>query len=795
MFFSDLKKILNGSTNLTEDNEVTNFSIDSRTLSGAPTDVFIALKGIKNDGHDFIGAAIQKGVKNFIVEHPTEFPEVNSLCVNDSLSAFQKIASEHRKRFSYPVVGITGSNGKTIVKEWLSTLLSERHDVIKSPKSYNSQTGVPISVLGMTSNHEMAIFEAGISKKGEMDILESIIQPTLGVFTTLGEAHDDGFSSSSEKLHEKLSLFRNVEKLICQSDQPWYDQLVSTLGRDRLITWSLKGPADHRVHWERGVVNIDDVSYQVILSDPASLQNITHCIVMSQFLGFSTTEIQRGLDSVTGVPMRLELKKGINNCYLLDDTYNNDLEGLKIAMDYLDGQKQNQSKTLILSDITHSSKSHEKLYKEIATLVEQKNFNRFIGVGPNLSSCKKEFKNGSVFFETVDEVMREDLAFEKEMILIKGARDFQLERLVHKLEERSHGTILEVNFEALQHNLNAYRKVMKPTTKIMTMVKANAYGSGLLEVSNFLQHQQVDYLGVAYVDEAIQLRKNGIGIPIMIMNPHIESFARFEQFNLEPEIYSLSHLRKFLEDSENPTPIHLKVDTGMHRLGFAKEEIPELLAVLVDVQVRVASVFTHFSSSDDAIHDAFTGEQAKSFDEIYAQVEHRLGYAPVKHACNSAAIVRWPQYQYDMVRLGIGLHGYDPTGQLSLLPASQLKSAVSQIQLLKKGETIGYSRKGVLTRDSKVAVIPIGYEDGFLRAFGNGNFHVRIKNQLFPTVGNVCMDMCMIDVTDGNVSMGDEVFIYGDHDSMERAAKAARTISHEILTNVSSRVKRVFVSE
>ncbi|MEM6831345.1 MAG: bifunctional UDP-N-acetylmuramoyl-tripeptide:D-alanyl-D-alanine ligase/alanine racemase, partial [Bacteroidota bacterium] len=650
--------------------------------------------------------------------------------------------------------------------------------------------------LNMTQNHEIGIFEAGISQKNEMSALAAIIQPDLGIFTMLGEAHDDGFPSKEEKLREKLQLFQDCKKVVCQSDQPWYGQIQATLGDDKLITWSLQDTADYHVFWGQGSIKINDTTFQVHLSDRALLQNITHCIVTSIHLGVPTQKIQSGLDVVTGLPMRLELKRGVNGCYILDDTYNNDLEGLKVAMDYMEGQKQNQSKTLILSDIVHSRKSHETLYKEIAKLIEHKKFERFIGIGPKMIAHKHLFPSNAIFFESVKEIMAMTPSFNQEMILIKGARNFQLEKLVKKLEERTHGTVLEVNFEALQYNLNTYRRLLRSSTKMMVMVKANAYGSGLLEVGNFLQHQHVDYLGVAYVDEAIQLRKNGVKIPIMIMNPYIESFSRFPQFNLEPEIFSIPHLEKFLNEVSKTTPVHIKIDTGMHRLGFREGDIPQLIQLLkTNTHIKVASIFTHFSSAETEAHDQFTVGQAELFDNIYQQIEAALGYAPLKHAANSAAIARWPQYQYDMVRLGIGLHGYDPVGKLTLSPASKLKSVVSQIQSLTKGETIGYTRKGVATRDSQIAIIPIGYEDGFSRSLGNGNFYVEINNTLFPTIGNVCMDMCMIDVTDGDVSEGDPVVIFKDYPSMKELAKAAHTIPHEILTNISGRVKRIFISE
>ena len=794
MLFSELETILNGSLTVFKDTAIRNFQTDTRMLSGISSDVFVALKGARRDGHDFIDEAVKRGVVNFIVEKNIPNPSINQFRVPDSLSALQRVAKYHRERFRYPVVGITGSNGKTIVKEWLSTLLSEKFHIIKSPASYNSQIGVPISVLKMGPAYEAGIFEAGISRTGEMETLAGIIQPDLGIFTTLGEAHDDGFDDRSAKLDEKLKLFKKA-RVVCQSDVPWFGRLSGAVPLGRLITWALEGKADYRVRWEKGRIIVNDIKFQTCLSDHASMQNIAHCIVAATTLGLKPAEVRRGLDLISAVPMRLELKKGVNGCYLLDDSYNNDIEGLKVAMDYLAGQPLHQKRTLILSDITHSRRPGEDLYEEISSLLKQRRYDRFIGIGEGLMKKKGLFPAHSRFYSDAACLLDDMPVFDHEMILIKGARNFQLEKLVNRLEEKNHGTILEVNFEALLFNLNVYRQLLEPETKMMVMVKANAYGSGLAEVANFLQHQRVDYLGVAYVDEAILLRKNGIRLPIMILNPYIESFDQFEWFDLQPEIYSLSHLKKFLREIKKPTPVHLKIDTGMHRLGFGKEDIPELIKILSrEKELEVAGIFTHFSASEAPEHDAFTRRQAELFEEACEQIITQTGRRrPIKHACNSPAIVRWPQYHYDMVRLGIGLHGFDPAKTLNLKIVSRLKTTVSHVQNLKAGETVGYSRNGIVNKDSQVAVLPIGYEDGFLRAFGNGRARVRIDDRLHPTIGNICMDMCMVDVTGGNVMERDEAVIFDTGSSVNELAKAANTISYEILTNISSRVKRVFI--
>lgn len=793
MLFSHLQNQTKGKLQLVEDVEINDISVDSRTLLGYPEEVFVALKG-KKDGHDYVHAAREKGVKNFILNRAIEVEDANILVVDDTLKALQDVATAYRESFDIPVIGITGSNGKTTVKEWLSTILSERFYVVKSPKSYNSQVGVPLSLLEIRKNHEVAVIEAGISKQDEMRKLEKMIAPTFGIFTNLGEAHDDGFESQEQKLNEKLTLFENTEKVVCRNESPLFEKVRDKLG-SKLVTWGSDG-ADYIVRWDQGNIVINDQVFLTDFESQTQLENLTHCIVSALEIGLTEGQIQKGANLVKGVPMRLELKKGINGCYLLDDTYNNDEVGLKVALDYLESHKQNEKRTLILSDILHSGKSDEALYKNISEMVNGRNFHRLIGVGPRIKANASAFTTDCIFFENTYELLENLPEFRDEMIVIKGARNFELERVVHRLEERSHGTVLEINFEALQHNLNQYQSLLKPETKLMVMVKANAYGAGLSEVANFMQHQRVDMLGVAYVDEAIQLRKNGITIPIMIMNPYIESFDQFERFELQAEIFSISHFRRLLRDTVKHPNVHLKIDTGMHRLGFDPNDLDELIQVLKEnPEVKVDGIFTHFSSAEHEGDDDFTIRQAKKFEEAYMRITDALGYEPMKHACNSPGIVRWPQYHFDMVRLGIGLHGFDPVGELNLRFPSQLKTIISQIQDLPKGETVGYSRNGKVTRQSRIAILPIGYEDGYSRIFGNGNASVSINGKLCPTIGNICMDMTMVDVTDSEAKEGDEVIVFGENPNIIELSKKANTMPYEILTNVSSRVKRIFVSE
>ncbi|GAB4241258.1 MAG: bifunctional UDP-N-acetylmuramoyl-tripeptide:D-alanyl-D-alanine ligase/alanine racemase [Ekhidna sp.] len=794
MLFSEMAKCVSGDLHLTEDGPVKRFSTDTRTLSGAEDEVFVAVSG-KRDGHQFVGDAVALGVRHFILERPLDFPDINTIVVKDTIRAFQQIAKAHRDKFDLTVVAITGSNGKTTVKEWLFILLSEQYFVVKSPKSYNSQIGVPLSVLEINDHHEIGVFEAGISTTDEMQFLKEVIRPTIGIFTNLGQAHDDGFTSREEKLSEKLKLFENVDALICRTDTAYFDSVEKKFSSS-IVSWSTSGKADYTITWSDHNIRVNDKIFATDFENETDLENVTHSIVAALHLGLEVSRIQKGLDMLKPIPMRLELKKGINGCYVLDDSYNNDLAGLRVALDHLESHRQNEKKTLVLSDILQSGKPSEQLYTEVASILKEKKINRLIGVGEELSKAAHLFDVESTFFPSTDAMLNEMPVFEDEMVVVKGARVFALERIAKILEERSHGTVLEVNFEALRHNLNAYRNLLSPSTKIMVMVKANAYGSGILEIANFLQHQRIDQLGVAYVDEAIQLRKNGINIPIMIMNPHIESFREFERYDLQAEIFSINYLKRLLHDTKKHPRIHLKIDSGMHRLGFNRQQIPELIQLLkANRQLKVEGIFTHFSSADTGQHDAYTTEQAQIFDEVYDELVEVLGYRPIKHACNSAGMTRWPQYHYDMVRLGIGLHGFDPTGTLKLRHTSELKTIISQIQELKMGDTVGYSRNGLLEKDSKIAILPIGYEDGYLRLFGNGKAVVGVNGHLCPTVGNVCMDMTMIDVTGLDVKEGDEVIIFGVKPSIKELADWSETIPYEILTNVSSRVKRVFVSQ
>lgn len=792
------------STYVNQDQHIDVLVYDSRKASGHPQELFIALTGSHRNGHDFIPQLHELGVRNFLINENYRgyhFAECNVLRVGDTLEALQSLGMHKRDIFYKEVVGITGSNGKTIVKEWLSTILEQDRKVLKSPKSYNSQLGVPISIWPLDDKYDVAVFEAGISKVDEMQKLEAMIRPTLGIFTNIGQAHDEGFASRQEKVAEKRQLFVGAEKVVCRVDHQEIVEELSAKGISA-VTWgfdrtdaniNIQSSENHyRFDYENGHYNL-----KVTFNSPFDLENIFHAIIAAVILEVEEENIQLALDKLKPVPMRLELKKGNNNTYILDDSYNNDLLGLAIALDYLLQQPHKQEKTVILSDILQSGKVSSELYKEVNVLLEKHHIGKLVGVGPQIVENSKCFSMNFQGFADTSDLLKNIPDFANEIILVKGARDYELEQVVAYLEERNHGTVMEVNFESIVHNLKMYRSRLNPEVKLMVMVKAFAYGVGVEEVAHLLQYHKADYLGVAYLDEAIHLRKKGITLPIMIMNVEWNSFSLLETFALEPEIYSLSMLRKYLEDCKNPPSIHLKIETGMNRLGFNEAELPELLTILkANPQLSVAGIFTHFSSADMAEEDDFTSQQASKFEKAYHQISDRLGYAPIKHALNSAGIVRWPQYQYDMVRLGIGLYGFDSSGEEeNLRPISTLKTRISQVKSVNKGDSIGYSRKGKADKAGQIAIIAIGYADGYSRAFSNGNAYVSVIGQQAPTIGNVCMDMTMIDVTGLDVKEGDEVIIFGENPTIVDLANWANTIPYEILTNVSQRVKRVFVSE
>ncbi len=808
--FSDLSKITGGKIEqLPSDREIKWLVIDSRKVLPTDDSVFFAINGARHDGHHFISELYQSGIRQFVVETPqnySAFPEASFIRVESSLRALQSVVSYHRSQFTIPVIGITGSNGKTIVKEWLYQLLSPDYSIAKNPGSYNSQLGVPLSVWQLQPFHQLGIFEAGISKPGEMALLREIIQPTIGIFTNIGTAHDEGFSSTREKIQEKLALFTSVDKLIFRSD---HALLASEINQAKIksLSWAFSAEADIPVKFSNGEIILQYNGSLIRLiapfADQASLENCIHCVVMMLHLNYDQETIQKRIAQVKSVPMRLELKPGINGCQLIDDSYNNDLGGLKISLDFLLGQ-QRKKKTLILSDIFQSGLSESDLVAQLSSLIVGKGITRFVGIGPFLFRNRETFKTLAsevkFYYTTKDFVNTFNFhELDHELILIKGARIFQFEELVSKLQSKVHGTVMEIDLNKIVHNLNFFRSKLKPGVKLMVMVKAFAYGSGSEEIANLLQYHKVDYLGVAYTDEGVDLRKNQISLPIMVMNPSPESFDALLNYRLEPVMYNLTMLRTWIDFlNGKAASVHVELDTGMHRLGFDEEDLAELISIFSqNKNVNVVSVFSHLAGADEDEHDHFTKQQVEIFHACYERITSALRIKPLRHMLNSPGLIRHSKHQMDMVRLGIGLYGINPTldAVSELKPVASLKTIISQIKKIKKGETIGYGRKGKANEDIVLATIAIGYADGFSRAFSRGKGIVWVKGKRAPVVGNVCMDMTMIDVTGIDAAEGDEVMIFGDHLPIQEIASRIETIPYEILTSTSERVKRVFFAD
>lgn len=809
-----ISEILNAKATLPNpETFITKLLTDSRTVIDADGSLFFAVSA-QRDGHDFISAAYENGVRSFVVAKAkivAAYPDCNVLLVDDVLKALQELAAHRRHEHDLKVIGITGSNGKTIVKEWLYQLLAMDFTIVRSPKSFNSQIGVPLSVWEIGANNDLGIFEAGISTKDEMDSLAKIISPNIGVLTNINEAHAEGFESKTEKLKEKLKLFNDVDLLIYS---PAYigDFPIENLPGKTKFSWSLTGPADLQIsfiepiegrNYIRATYQEKEISCLIPFSDKAAVENGIICWATLLAMGYTAEEADIRLEKLTPISMRLELINGIENCSIIDDSYSADISSLAIALDFLNQQNQHPKKTLILSDLYETGKSPAVLYAEIAALLEQKNLNRLIGIGPNITAHRDLFLIEAAYYESTQDFIAQlpAIHFANETILIKGARRFEFNRISKLLTQKIHDTILEVNLNALAANLQFYRSKLKLNVQTMAMVKAFAYGSGSLEIANMLQYQKVDYLAVAYADEGIALRKGGITLPIMVMSPEPSAFEAMVKHQLEPEIYSTSILKSFISFLPAYTkdfPIHLKLDTGMHRLGFEEEDLPALFELLKDQEsVRVVSVFSHLVASDHADHDDFSKLQISLFEKLYHQVSQELNYQPLRHILNTSGITRWPDAQMDMVRVGIGLYGFDSalSANKGLQTVAILKTTVTQIKNINPGDTIGYSRRGIMPNGGKIATVKIGYADGYNRNFGNGVGKMKINGQLAPTIGSICMDMCMLDVTDIDVKIGDEVIVFDSELTIVELAEQIQTIPYEILTNISQRVKRVYFYE
>lgn len=814
----DISRAINGRFLGSHDEDVIEFlSTDSRNVIFEEQTLFIALPGSRKNGHDFIDELKTRGVRNFLVSdqrYVIAKDKYNYIVVPNTIVALQSLAAFHRSRFSYPVMGITGSNGKTIVKEWLAQLLSKHFRIVRSPKSYNSQIGVPLSVWQMNTEHNLAIFEAGISQKGEMQALEKIIKPDIGIFTYLGDAHSAGFYDAEEKLSEKLLLFEHAKVLIYCADQLLPDTIIRQKFNGKLLAWSLEGNAPIQFIKTQGnsVITLTaifpDTRFEtnIPFQDNASITNLCHAIVAAYSLGIMPEQIKDEVTQLASVAMRLELKEGINNCLLIDDTYNADYDSLKIALQFLHQQSQKKIHTLILSDLLESEKTTTDMYSKVANLVNKYALDKIITIGEkssvltNLLSDRIAYRHFKSTKSFIQHFHSSD--FNSEAILIKGARHFQFEKIVHSLSKNSHRTVLEINLSALIHNLNVYATLLRPGVKIMAMVKASAYGAGSDEVAKLLQYHKVDYLCVAYPDEGVELRKTGVTLPVMVLNPDESTLEVTFKYNLEPEIYSPGILQSLIGQMSSGVTalgVHIKLDTGMNRLGFSESDIDYLIEVLHQhPNIVVKSIFTHLAASEDPSQDEYTHKQATRFRQMAGKISAELNISPIMHILNSSGIGRFQEYQMDMVRLGIGLYGYDSNGDVGRLLRSvhSFKASISQIKTVFANETIGYGRKGIVTKTSKIATISVGYADGFRRMLGNGNYSVLINQTKVPTIGNVCMDMAMIDITDlKNVREGDEVIIFGEDLPVTEMAKTLQTIPYEVFTGISPRVKRIYYQD
>ncbi|MCF8449505.1 MAG: bifunctional UDP-N-acetylmuramoyl-tripeptide:D-alanyl-D-alanine ligase/alanine racemase [Taibaiella sp.] len=807
---------------------ITELAIDTRNIQQPVAALFVALKTPLRDGHNYMQAAWDAGVRNFLVSRRAPIPvlaDSNILFVPDTLEALQQIAAAHRSQFHIPVIGITGSNGKTVVKEWLSQLLGTDYNTVRSPKSYNSQIGVPLSVWQMADEHKLAVFEAGISQPGEMQKLEPVIQPTIGLFTNIGAAHSEGFADNKQKINEKLLLFRHAHQLVYCTDDALLNECVQQMMQSRgskaplqVFTWSATHEATLRITQKQtvaGKTNINalykgkEIHISIPFSDDASIENAIHCWCIMLLLGVSQEKAEARMPLLQQVSMRMEMRQGVNDCTIINDTYNSDLTSLQLALNFLEQQKQHSRHTVIMSDILQPGKPEQDLYQEVATYISRRNIQRFIGIGPALYKHRDLFKKHkglqSIFYKSTELFLKKIhlLSFGSEAILLKGARIFAFEKIGLLLEQKVHQTVMTIDLRALKENLDVFRSLLAPGVKTMAMVKAFAYGSGSFEIANLLQYAGVDYLAVAYTDEGVALRKAGIKLPIMVMSPDATSFDRMIAWKLEPELYNFRSFAAFTAIAATlqvtAYPVHIKLDTGMHRLGFNPDDIHELTKQIeANSTIHIASIFSHLAASDDAAEDSYSAQQAARFDVMSSSILQHLSYRPLLHLCNSAAIARHKLLHYDMVRLGLGLYGVDSSATLAgkLQQISALRTSIAQVRDVAAGENIGYGHHTIAPHNMRIATICIGYADGYPRTMGNGKAYVLINGSKAPTVGSICMDMCMVDITAiPGVAEGGEAIVFGPGLPVTQLAAWAGTISYEIMTGISQRVKRVYMNE
>lgn len=793
---------------------------DSRKLSNAPETLFFALVTKNNDAHKFVAELYNAGVRNFVVSGMLSewksFTDANFLQVKNTLSALQKIAIFHRNKFNIPIIGITGSNGKTIVKEWLYQLLADDYNIVRSPRSYNSQVGVPLSVWQMDEHSQLGIFEAGISQPDEMEYLEPIIKPTIGVLTKIGEAHQENFASLQQKCLEKMELFVNCDVVVYDEDSKLVEQCADMmLISQKSFAWSKthsQAPLyiiETKKDTEQTLIRYSFLQFEhtfsIPFTDDASIENAISCLAVLLYLHVPPTIIAQRMMKLEPVAMRLDVRQGKNNCLIINDTYNSDINSIKIALDFQHQRKMARplKKTLILSDILQTGMMPKSLYKKVAEMVVQSGVEKLIGVGSDIFDNAEVFSvKEKLFFRNTEEFIRSFIwkSFENELVLLKGARKFNFENISALIEERVHETLLEVDLDAVVHNFNFYKSKLAADVKMICMVKANGYGAGAVEIAKTLQYHRCDYLAVAVAEEGKTLRDEGISLPIIILNPEVNGFEELFTNDLEPEVYNFRILKAFIKEAERRGitnyPIHIKIDTGMHRLGFLPEQISELTQILKEQKgLKVQSVFSHLSASESWIFDDFTHKQIDTLKSVAFEIESQLGYSLHKHILNSAGIERFPNAQWDMVRLGIGLYGISGSGLNGLKNVCTLKTTILQIKDISSHETVGYGRKEELQRDARIATIRIGYADGLDRKFGNRKGKVLINGAIAPIVGNVCMDLCMVDVTDIEAREGDTVVLFGENLSVIELAKCIDTIPYEILTSVSPRVKRVYIKE
>ena len=813
---------------------------DSRRVGDVSQSLFFAIPTKRNTGCRYVTELYQRGVRNFVVpqdadgQYLQQFDNcrgANFWHVKNVVRALQQIAAYHRSQYDIPVVGITGSNGKTIVKDWIVQLLSGSRKIVASPRSYNSQIGVPLSVWSMAQDDEIGIFEAGISEAGEMEYLRDVINPTIGIFTNIGQSHDENFLTRYQKIAEKLQLFTHCQTIIYCADHKEIHSALSEHESFRNITRYTWGKGEENTvqlmetsvqeHVTHLHIRHDGKMTEIVIPfiDRASTENAMHCITLLFYLGIDAEEIALRCQHLTPVAMRLEMNEAINNCLLVNDSYSLDINSLTIALDFVQHEQQHYNKVLIMSDILQSGIPETELYTQAADLVRQYNITQFIGIGEALCRNKQYFEGLSVgFYRTTEEFLHQfDFdSLNSRTILLKGARRYHFEDIAKMLQRKSHQSIMEVNLDNLVSNLNYYRSRIQPTTKLMAMVKAASYGAGKVEIASTLQYNHADYLTVAYSDEGVDLRRNGITLPIMVMNPEEESFDDIIRYHLEPDIYSFRILEAFAETARllcpagEQVPVHIELDTGMHRLGFGERDLDDLIRRLQvpEPSLRIRSLFSHLACSEDPAMDDFTRLQIGRFRQWSSRIKGALStptsHDILCHILNSSGITRFPEAQMDMVRLGIGLYGISPEEEVQahLRPVSRLKTRISQFKDIPQGDSVGYNRKWTAPRDSRIAIISIGYADGLNRHLGNGNGRVMVNSTVdgtqgkqVPIIGSICMDMCFLDVTEVPCNEGDEVTIFGDVELLKQISDAADTIPYEILTSVSPRVKRVYYQE